>query len=322
MKDKQKEPHTRFACPNRQRPSQNIALRQLLSLSLLSTGLLLTGGTAPLSAQNSPPVLQSGQTVKDEKGNDFMDEVAPARPPKPAAAPRIIHPADGSQNWRNHIPGVDLSTLGDIQVDQNGQIIPEIRRGAGPVQLPYNNFQAYTELPVYSWGGTGFLQIPYGAQILPYGGIANPFFTPYGLGSYGYGGAAAYGRMGGAYGPNLGIGLGATQFGGQTNVYQQPDGAITTTSRGSALSFGAGTSFPTGAPPYGYGYPGAYASPWFSGNRSGGYGRLPGGKPSVFLGLPTQTQWQTTTTTKQLFQTPQPADWSKLPKLKGFDNND
>jgi len=138
----------------------NVVARHVAMLSMVTLSALLFGipALAPVHAQDGddkpPPV---GRVLKDQSGDDFMEEITPAQP-----APPIQH--------HKQMPIVDLSTVG-IPTDPQGHIIPIIDNQGGPVRQNYSQTQMYTE------PGWNFLPAPiYSGYYSPY---ARPVYPAY-----------------------------------------------------------------------------------------------------------------------------------------------
>ncbi|GEM_PF-2711485 len=153
----------------------------------------------PAALAGSGPGGQIGQTIRDESGNVFMQEVLPARPAHAQASPgQWTNGAPARSPGRNY-PQLDFSNLG-VKVDPYGNIIPLLNNGSpGTVQPFYSRTTVMQEIPY------AYYYYPYGS--VPYFYPAGPFYRPYGSRPYAYPGTACLPQYYGASPPVLGLGL-------------------------------------------------------------------------------------------------------------------
>lgn len=189
---------------------------------------------------------QAQQMIDDSSGNAFMEEVMPAKPPKPKPVVK---------------PGNALETL-PVPVNPKGHIVPLLTPGGGPV-MPFMNKIETGVQPIFGYGGYYPFPAAYPVGVGPMApgaaGMGYPYGMPYGSPlAMPYGGGLGLGLGPGGYGGGLGLGLGLGGYGG-----------------GLGLGLGLG-----GLSPYGYGngpvgifspltpfgavYPGGFGLPYYS----------------------------------------------------------
>ena len=169
----------------------------------------------PLVSFGAPAVGQ--QEIKAPDGSLFMEEVPQKHPARPAPPVRPI----------------DLSGLG-VPTTPSGRIVPLIQNEPGGVMPLGSNLSIYGEMPVWTpYGGTQYLQTPYGAPPPFYGGGYQNPYTAQGFGPhYGQGYnpynqpyfnpaylpyASSYSPYYNGYSPYMGSGLNLRL--GRSNVY-------------------------------------------------------------------------------------------------------